>query len=736
VAKAPDQEWEAIDAAYEAGVCAYLEGEYATARDLLAQFIAQYPDDHRQAAAHFYMAAALDELGEYAVAIEEYRAYLARQEVLADLVYTRIGDDYVYLGQYEAAVETYQRALDEAVDPGQQYDLREQIGLIYSAWGRYEEATHWLQSVIERSQNVYRLARIWYLIGQTRRLAGQEEMAIDAFRQAVNGDPRPPHAHMALVALVEADVEVNEYQRGLINYHAANYGAAVGAFYRYMESTPDYDSDAHYYVALAYFNSASFELAIQECERMRDKYPPTQPHWGDMWLIKAQALDRLKRIDEAVTVYLDFAAAHADHPLAPEARWEAAWLLEGEGRFDQAADIYTALADQHTNDEKAPAARFRAGICRYRDDDPDAALAAWRELVEGYPSTAEAVQGRYWLGKVLWTHGQVAEARSTLQALADAYPRDYYGLRAAHLLASEGRPVPWVDTPADFSVLASPHASLASLHLTGDEEAEKTEGAGWLRTWAGAPDNQDPARVSTNLADDIRLRRGMEMIALGLREQARDEFESLRKDLDQDPLLLYQLALLTRDLGVYATSLRATLNLIALAPQPSVLQMPRLIQRLAFPVYFDDLVMVECASYGIDPLVMFALIRQESVFDDGVASWAGAVGLAQLMPSTGEWVAEMMPWPGYSEAHLTRAYLNVKFGTWFLARILQGTDGDVMAALAGYNGGPAYGAHWLELAKGDPDLFVEVITRDEPQRYVREVYRHYDMYVRLYGNKP
>ena len=56
-----------------------------------------------------------------------------------------------------------------------------------------------------------------------------------------------------------------------------------------------------------------------------------------------------------------------------------------------------------------------------------------------------------------------------------------------------------------------------------------------------------------------------------------------------------------------------------------------------------------------------------------------------------------------------------------------------MAALAGYNGGPANSSRWLEASGGDPDLFVEVITRSEPQRYVRQIYRHYEVYVSLYG---
>jgi len=394
--------------------------------------------------------------------------------------------------------------------------------------------------------------------------------------------------------------------------------------------------------------------------------------------------------------------------------------LEQADRFAEAADIYTALADTHVNADKAPAARFRAGICRYRAGDLDAAQVAWRELINGYPTSLESPQARYWTGKVLWTEGHVDQARSLLEPLAAEHPRNYYGLRAARLLDSNGKAVKWPQAPA-------------VPHLTSDKEAEKAATVAWLRDWATAPEGIDLTKVSPELADDVRFRRGMELLTLGLQAQARDEFENLRREIGQDPLLLYQLAHLTRELGLYAPSMRATINLITLAPEPSVLDMPRLIQRLAFPVYFSDLVLAECATHGVDPLLMFALIRQESVFDDRVTSWAGAVGLAQVMPSTGEWIAEVMPWPEYNEDLLTRAYLSVKFGAWFLGRILEGTDGDAMAALAGYNGGPANAAHWLEQAGGDPDLFVEIITRDEPRRYVREIYRHYDMYARLYG---
>jgi soluble lytic murein transglycosylase len=83
---------------------------------------------------------------------------------------------------------------------------------------------------------------------------------------------------------------------------------------------------------------------------------------------------------------------------------------------------------------------------------------------------------------------------------------------------------------------------------------------------------------------------------------------------------------------------------------------------------------------------------------------------------------------------LTRPYLNLKFAAWYLDRLLDQADGDVMAALAGYNGGPSLAAGW-HASTPDPDLFVEIISKSETQTYLRSIYRQYTQYRRLYGEQ-
>ena len=128
----------------------------------------------------------------------------------------------------------------------------------------------------------------------------------------------------------------------------------------------------------------------------------------------------------------------------------------------------------------------------------------------------------------------------------------------------------------------------------------------------------------------------------------------------------------------------------------------------------------------------FALIRQESLFESSARSYAQAIGLMQVIPSTGEWIAHRLDWPDFAPTHLTRPYLNVHFGTWYLAQGLNAFQGDLFAALAAYNSGLASPSRWLDAAGGDPDLFVETIDYSQTRHYVQLIYQQHALYRQIY----
>ncbi len=142
-------------------------------------------------------------------------------------------------------------------------------------------------------------------------------------------------------------------------------------------------------------------------------------------------------------------------------------------------------------------------------------------------------------------------------------------------------------------------------------------------------------------------------------------------------------------------------------------------------------------KYGFDPLFIWSTVRQESLFDASINSSAGAMGLMQIMPATGEEIVSRMGWPpDYSQSDLLRPDVNLTLGTDYLATQRDNLGGDLSAALAAYNGGPGNAAIWQSLANGDPDLFVEVVRFDETRKYLMSIYEIFNIYSRLYARVP
>ncbi len=130
--------------------------------------------------------------------------------------------------------------------------------------------------------------------------------------------------------------------------------------------------------------------------------------------------------------------------------------------------------------------------------------------------------------------------------------------------------------------------------------------------------------------------------------------------------------------------------------------------------------------------MLAALIRQESLFEPAAESWAGARGLGQVMPATGEAIAQALSVAGFTVDDLYRPSTSLRFAAYYLASQLERFDDQILVALAAYNGGPGNALQWLEAGGDDLDLFVEVITAVQSRLYLQGVYEQYIVYEQLY----
>ena len=155
--------------------------------------------------------------------------------------------------------------------------------------------------------------------------------------------------------------------------------------------------------------------------------------------------------------------------------------------------------------------------------------------------------------------------------------------------------------------------------------------------------------------------------------------------------------------------------------------------RAIYPRPFYNEVSKWTKEYDIPEYIMYALIRSESFFKPLVISHAGAVGLSQLMPSTAKDIARALKISHYD---ITNPDTNVRFGSYYLSKMLKRFDGHLMPSMCSYNAGPVAVSRWLKKNTiKEEDLFVETIPYNETRNYGKKLLATACIYGMLYYNK-
>jgi soluble lytic murein transglycosylase len=161
--------------------------------------------------------------------------------------------------------------------------------------------------------------------------------------------------------------------------------------------------------------------------------------------------------------------------------------------------------------------------------------------------------------------------------------------------------------------------------------------------------------------------------------------------------------------------------------------LPRAVQKQVYPDGWGDLVVEQSARHGVDPLMMLAIMRQESSFDPRAQSNAQAMGLTQVVPPTARGIAARLGYDDFALRDLYKPAVSLEFGTWFMAQLMEEFKGRPFPALAAYNAGGGTVTRWLQRFGDDPDVMVELVPFAETQTYLRIVYDNYRHYQLLYG---
>jgi soluble lytic murein transglycosylase len=148
------------------------------------------------------------------------------------------------------------------------------------------------------------------------------------------------------------------------------------------------------------------------------------------------------------------------------------------------------------------------------------------------------------------------------------------------------------------------------------------------------------------------------------------------------------------------------------------------IREVSLPLRHENIIRQQAADKGVDAALIAAVIYSESRFRDQTSP-AGARGLMQITPQTGDEIEKLSGGTSFELQDLSDPDINIRYGTFYLAHLLDIYDGDLVAALAAYNAGPSNAANW-----GGSNMTIEDIRFPETKAYVKAVlekqreYRH------------
>lgn len=155
----------------------------------------------------------------------------------------------------------------------------------------------------------------------------------------------------------------------------------------------------------------------------------------------------------------------------------------------------------------------------------------------------------------------------------------------------------------------------------------------------------------------------------------------------------------------------------------------------AFPVNYYDIIQRESSKYGFQLYFILGIIRQESFFDPNAKSYVGALGLMQIMPSTGQWIAQKLGEKSqFKTSNLKDPKTNIRYGAWYLKSLRESVGNESGMILAAHNAGPGNVSKWKDMFpvwQNDKYLFYELIPSMQTRNFIRNVFVNQCIYERL-----
>ena len=409
---------------------------------------------------------------------------------------------------------------------------------------------------------------------------------------------------------------------------------------------------------------------------------------------------------------------------SPHAAEAAFRLAADSARRQRTSEAYVAVADRFPGTSWGEEALLSLANHYQKDALDDSATPWWRRLLADYPEGRYAERAAWRSGWSDYRAGRYEQAAQTFETTARRRPP---GSATAGLLYWSGRArldLGQSDRARELfaeTIRRYKHA----YHGMRAQDALARLGGGAT----GPPTVSAGAPPLEPLLPEPRASRARQLLLLERLDEAAAEL----KLLPETPRVTATLAWVDWRRGRFRPAITAMKHAYPEWVGEAGDRLPREVWQVLFPIRYDQQLLAAAREDGLDPALVAALILQESSYDPGALSGAGARGLMQVMPATGRTIARAKG-VRFKRAALHDPATSLDFGTHYLRQMSERYAGAVEKVLAAYNAGPHRVDAWT-LARGEQPAedFIETIPFTETRNYVMIVLANREQYRRLYG---
>lgn len=700
--------------------------KYAQVIEIMEHLIPKIENPEKQSKSRYMMATCYRNLGKWGKAISYYELSLTSDQfIFADMARLHIATGHRRLYNYGAAIKWYESILEKHPTSSINAEALYYLAESYYTIDRYEDAIEYYEKFTANYPEEIRYREAGFKIGKAYQGLEKWKDSFAAYQKVLQhytDDEIAKNAanNIKYLIFVCPKIRVTRedrmyYSLGL--YYSKQYEMAREEFEKIVVNKDELSAKASYFIAESYYKQKNYKKAVELYTSVIRNYPKSEYASTSQYNL-ALCYNKIGKKQNFYDLLVEFSSKYPNSKLADDAAFEVAEYHRKRGQYRKAIDAYSKMAAAYPRSRLADDALWNMDWHSIKLKDSKSSSEARQRLLKNHPKSKFTGSTRFWLGVNYERDGkwQVA-AEEYRKVMNDGIW--YYSDRAKKRLER-----------------------LVRLEKIGEDEAisqyKKLKVDGSVPKWQNS--------------NGSILPKTKELIYLRIFDDALNEFLIAEKSGKYIEKTYYNLSMIYNKMGDFNNSWRFASRL---ADLPGVKAndgtMPRQLYRMLHPLAFRETVLNYAKEYNVDPLLVMALILEESRFDPKAISWVGALGLIQVMPPTGAEIAQKLNIRPYKTEMLHHPETNIRMGTWYLSGLIDRLGKHVkeildkekvpeseqkyitkMLAVGAYNCGESRIRGWVKrYGLKDIDEFVENIPIPETKRYIKKVCHSYEVYKSL-----